>query len=1540
MAGFFLDALTVSAAAGFLALAVLAARPMLRRRYTARLRCAVWWVLAIWLCIPLKFTLPAAPVQLVVPQAVAHQTVQLPLPRAEEAASAAESGVQPETDALPVQGQQADATAVQPAQVQPAAPAQASDAAQAPGMPAAAPPQTDPASETPGAPMGSGAQEEPQGQDRGYAGSNAASQVPNVSEAAGTDLRLSPAQILVIGWAVTAVVILSVRLGGYCIWRRKMDRWNAPIADRKVLACADRARRAAGCRQKPPLVSNPKAACPMVVGLLRPSVLMPEGLQADAQTAMMLVHEYTHLARRDIGLKFCLVLASSLHWFNPAVWLMVRAAGQDIELACDEQVLRGRPDGWRDAYSRALLAGACAPRVLLATHFAAGKKRMMQRLAAVFERTNKKRGALVFTALVLIAALGVSMVACTVTPLIPGAGTDSEALAAMEEPWPEGAVEVVRAEPQKEILWKELIALEPVEQRVSQSDMPVQLLYADVPFLQAEDAAGGQTEWFFDESRMVGLRVEPGMFEDMPHLLRTEDGGETWQRADTSQAAVASPMGSYRDLILHPFADGAVVLEYATGTMDNGGSYIYHLLSTDQGRTWYVPRIAKEYRQAGKLLYQAGVRAGGGLSSNPLLPSATAAGSSNREYTIGEDGTIVWDKAAYFAAPAGTAVYAAYSAQGFEDPQRPGVLVQTLFQQPGCDIRLVYEGLSQLEAADASAEGTHYYSAGSPVGTAGSTEYGEGVVLRLYVNGLEVPAGWLYRDYTADLAGRVWASFVPPQLLEAPAEFDALLKQADPTAVQLAYNFAQALLNSDENRLCELIVGQDAAWVPLYGERYPFEDLTGFVCSGAAVSAGTQEQGAPVMLTLDIAQPGKTGLSAGRHVYCLRYHAQQDVTPESWPAAGTVAELIPQELYSAVDADALQTVFVFRAYGSGETFASGEALLQEHPAQVLEYLMVAGGDSVYSGEQLHRAAAQLLGIENYRPPQTDRDQNEEYWFVLNYDAAADTYTLADGFGGSTADVAADAMAWHQQEGTDGTVLLTRWDFRDTLHMIPCASIAYTLRANTDGTWQICKAEAEESTQIYQKGDARIEPWVQDSTGAAMQTGSPGQVTVAGISREEGRIAVSNMEAYLSSSTSGGAMQFLPDQNTVEVVWYPGSDTTQAAVYDAVGTLLCLADDFDGEPAVREGYYTGAMAAAVLQQARDFVRAEYSRQGVQAPIVITAVPADRPGDQLSDSEIEQIVRTVSKGVSWFHMWSTYWLADQQAEWIVVEQIRNGYAYQQRYLPCLEFPDYAGFEAAADSVLARDEAGRPAYSDWVVEWNGKAYLPYGSGGIGGPMTIEPVAVEIVSREPERLEVVICEQYYKEGIPQVRTSHVLTVQDGNWVMDGFYGQGDSTYDEARDAWNALYEDDYLYDSDFQALWASMGLDTAGRAWALSDDAAWNASGLARLNFVQDPDDPTVRWLQVANEEGTALYRLQDGHWDETGSQCLLFASREQNGETVWYEEGHRPMLLVNTGEPGDNLVAMAWTTEEEPAAELESYFYYREDELAHKEARAAQM
>ena len=63
------DALFVSALAGALALLVAALRPLLARRYTARLRCALWWALALWLCLPFKPTLPHAPVQLTVPQA-------------------------------------------------------------------------------------------------------------------------------------------------------------------------------------------------------------------------------------------------------------------------------------------------------------------------------------------------------------------------------------------------------------------------------------------------------------------------------------------------------------------------------------------------------------------------------------------------------------------------------------------------------------------------------------------------------------------------------------------------------------------------------------------------------------------------------------------------------------------------------------------------------------------------------------------------------------------------------------------------------------------------------------------------------------------------------------------------------------------------------------------------------------------------------------------------------------------------------------------------------------------------------------------------------------------------------------------------------------------------------------------------------------------------------------------------------------------------------------------------------------------------------
>ena len=94
---------------------------------------------------------------------------------------------------------------------------------------------------------------------------------------------------------------------------------------------------------------------PFVLGLFRPRIYLPFGLDADA-LGPVTAHEEAHIRRRDHWIKPAAFLLLSVQWFNPLVWLAYILLCRDIELACDERVVRDmEPDG-RRAYSEALLA--------------------------------------------------------------------------------------------------------------------------------------------------------------------------------------------------------------------------------------------------------------------------------------------------------------------------------------------------------------------------------------------------------------------------------------------------------------------------------------------------------------------------------------------------------------------------------------------------------------------------------------------------------------------------------------------------------------------------------------------------------------------------------------------------------------------------------------------------------------------------------------------------------------------------------------------------------------------------------------------------------------------------------------------------------------------------------------------------------------------------------------------------------------------------------------------------------------------------------
>ena len=99
-------------------------------------------------------------------------------------------------------------------------------------------------------------------------------------------------------------------------------------------------------------------SAPLTYGVFRPVILMPISTDWENTKALqyVLAHEYVHIRRFDSITKLVLIAALCVHWFNPLVWVMYILANRDIELSCDEAVVRLFGETTKAAYARALIS--------------------------------------------------------------------------------------------------------------------------------------------------------------------------------------------------------------------------------------------------------------------------------------------------------------------------------------------------------------------------------------------------------------------------------------------------------------------------------------------------------------------------------------------------------------------------------------------------------------------------------------------------------------------------------------------------------------------------------------------------------------------------------------------------------------------------------------------------------------------------------------------------------------------------------------------------------------------------------------------------------------------------------------------------------------------------------------------------------------------------------------------------------------------------------------------------------------------------------
>lgn len=146
---------------------------------------------------------------------------------------------------------------------------------------------------------------------------------------------------------------------------------------------------------------------PFVFGLVNPKIYLPNNL-SETEEFYIIKHEETHIKRKDHIIKFVAFLIVLIHWFNPIVWFAFYLMGEDMELSCDESVIREMGYGIKKDYSNSLLALSIGKRIIGGSPIAFGENNTKDRIENILNY-KKPKFWVIIAAIIVIIALAVGL---------------------------------------------------------------------------------------------------------------------------------------------------------------------------------------------------------------------------------------------------------------------------------------------------------------------------------------------------------------------------------------------------------------------------------------------------------------------------------------------------------------------------------------------------------------------------------------------------------------------------------------------------------------------------------------------------------------------------------------------------------------------------------------------------------------------------------------------------------------------------------------------------------------------------------------------------------------------------------------------------------------------------------------------------------------------------------------------------------------------------------------------------------------------------
>ena len=204
--------------------------------------------------------------------------------------------------------------------------------------------------------------------------------------------------ILTIVWTIGILLLVAYTVISYWRLRRKVDT---------------------AVRYKDNIFQSENVKSPFVLGIIKPRIYLPFNMNGQ-DLEHVVAHEQAHIHRKDHWWKPFGFLLLTIHWFNPLVWLAYVLLCRDIELACDEKVIKELGNEQRADYTQALVACSVNLRMIAACPLAFGEVGVKDRVKSVM---NYKKPA--FWGVVLAVIVCVFVAVCFLTnPVTKNNGTD------------------------------------------------------------------------------------------------------------------------------------------------------------------------------------------------------------------------------------------------------------------------------------------------------------------------------------------------------------------------------------------------------------------------------------------------------------------------------------------------------------------------------------------------------------------------------------------------------------------------------------------------------------------------------------------------------------------------------------------------------------------------------------------------------------------------------------------------------------------------------------------------------------------------------------------------------------------------------------------------------------------------------------------------------------------------------------------------------------------------------------------------------------